>query len=67
MKQAKLDFLSCETRQVREKPLGVSGVVEPPPYLDFEKLLELYQSNEIYYRAVQVKAQFTVGQGWRLG
>ncbi len=66
MKQAKLDFLSCETRQVREKPLGVSGVVEPPPYLDFEKLLELYQSNEIYYRAVQVKAQFTIGQGWRL-
>ena len=57
MKQAKIDFLdgknACGSRQIKDSFRGVQGVVEPPQYLDFSKLLELYQSSEVYYRAVR--------------
>lgn len=70
MKQAKIDFLdgrnAGNSRQIRDSFKGVQGIVEPPPYLDFAKLLELYQSSEVYYRAVQIKAQYTTGLGWKL-
>ncbi len=69
MKKASVEFLdavSGKSRQLKDPFYGMTGIIEPPAYLNFTRLLELYQTSEIYYRAVQVKAQFTVGQGWRL-
>jgi PBSX family phage portal protein len=69
MKKADVDFLigkEGKSRQLKDPFHGISGIIEPPAYLNFSRLLELYQTSEVYYRAVQIKAQFTVGQGWRL-
>lgn len=69
MKKADIDFVvggAGRSRQLKDPFYGMTGILDPPAYLNFSRLLELYQTSEIYYRAVQVKAQFTVGQGWRL-
>ncbi|MBP7732758.1 MAG: phage portal protein [Caldisericia bacterium] len=69
MKKADVDFVGGregQSRQLKDPFCGMTGIVEPPLYLNFSRLLELYQTSEVYYRAVQVKSQFTVGQGWRL-
>lgn len=69
MKKASVEFVDSPqtgSRQLKDPFYGVTGIIDPPQYLNFSRLLELYQTSEVYYRAVQVKAQFTVGQGWRL-
>jgi PBSX family phage portal protein len=69
MKKADVDFVGGrdgQSRQLKDPFCGMTGIVEPPQYLNFSRLLELYQTSEVYYRAVQVKSQFTIGQGWRL-
>lgn len=69
MKKADVDFLvgkEGKSRQLKDPFQGLTGIIEPPAYLNFSRLLELYQTSEVYYRAVQVKSQYTIGQGWRL-
>lgn len=70
MKKATIDIVESDsqigTRQITDTFSGVGGIIHPPPTLNFDTLLELYQSSEIYYRAVNVKAQYTAGLGWKL-
>jgi PBSX family phage portal protein len=70
-KTARVDFVGeniqkTESRQIENPFRGIDGVINPPDYLNFDRLLELYQSSEVYYRAVNVKAQYAVGLGWKL-
>ncbi|MCK5744374.1 MAG: hypothetical protein KAH30_06500 [Caldisericia bacterium] len=70
-KTARVDFVGeniqkTESRQIENPFRGIDGVINPSDYLNFDRLLELYQSSEVYYRAVNVKAQYTVGLGWKL-
>lgn len=70
IKKASVDFVGnppeSASRQIEDPFSDVGGVINPPQYLNFDRLLELYQSSEVYYRAVNVKAQYTVGLGWKL-
>ncbi|MEZ4812503.1 MAG: hypothetical protein R2883_03305 [Caldisericia bacterium] len=44
------DITVTSSRQINDSFAGIDGVISPPEYLDFERLLELYQSSEVYYR-----------------